>query len=123
MNGSDKNPRVLIVTPEVACLPPGMGSGADYLTAKAGGLGDVSAGLIQALYEQGADVHVAIPDYRAMYNARKSEMLNWNQEPIKRKIAGERLHLAVDRIFSIRTAYIPIGQPKHSGRAWRSSGR
>ena len=33
-----KNPRVLIVTPEVTYLPEGMGNMANYLTAKAGGL-------------------------------------------------------------------------------------
>lgn len=99
MNRPDKNPRVLIVTPEVAFLPPGMGNGSDYLTAKAGGLGDVSAGLIQSLYDQGADVHVAIPDYRTIFNSRLPKPLCRNLNNIKSILPGERLHLAVDRIF------------------------
>ena len=66
------NPRILIVTPEVTYLPDRMGSMANYLTAKAGGLADVSAALIKALFDQGADVHVALPDYRAIFRDRKS---------------------------------------------------
>jgi len=38
-----RNPRVLTVTPEVAYLPHSMDNIADYLTAKASGLADVSA--------------------------------------------------------------------------------
>jgi starch synthase/alpha-amylase len=56
------NPRILIVTPEVSYLLDDMGTIANYLTAKAGGLADVSASLVATLLEQGADVHVAIPD-------------------------------------------------------------
>ena len=55
-----QNPRVLIVTPEVAYLPHGVDNAADYLSAKASRLADVSAAIIKTLYEQGADVHVAI---------------------------------------------------------------
>ncbi len=99
MNGANKNPKVLIVTPEVAFLPPGMETGSDYLSAKAGGLGDVSAGLIQALYDQGADVHVAIPDYRAIFNSRLPKPLNRNPSDIKTILPGERLHMAMDRVF------------------------
>jgi len=41
-----QNPRVLVVTPEVTYLPDNMGNMANYLSAKAGGLADVSAALI-----------------------------------------------------------------------------
>jgi glycogen synthase len=60
MTDFKRNPRVLIVTPEVAYLPHGMDNVADYLTAKASGLADVSAALINALFEQGADVYVVL---------------------------------------------------------------
>ena len=39
MDGKAKNPRVLVVTPEVTYLPDRMGSLATYFTAKAGGVG------------------------------------------------------------------------------------
>jgi glycogen synthase len=60
MTDFKRDPRVLIVTPEVAYLPHGMDNVADYLTAKASGLADVSAALINALFEQGADVYVVL---------------------------------------------------------------
>ena len=61
------NPRVLLVTPEVTYLPDGMGRYANGLNAKAGGLADVSAALVNALYLQGADVHIQrryVPNYK-----------------------------------------------------------
>ncbi len=69
MTSSARSPRILIVTPEVTYLPDRMGNMANCLTAKAGGLADVSAALVNALFEQGADVHVALPNYRAMFQA------------------------------------------------------
>ena len=75
MPGAVKNPRVLIVTPEVTYLPDRMGNLANLLTAKAGGLADVSAALITALFEQGADVHVSLPNYRAIFRDRLAPFL------------------------------------------------
>jgi starch synthase len=93
------NPRILIVTPEVTYLPHAMGNIADYVEAKAGGLADVSAALISALFEQGADVHVAIPDYRALYNPRLPDSLRRGIHSIRSLLPEERIHLARDRSF------------------------
>ena len=49
-------------------MPDRMGDMASFFTAKAGGLADVSAALITALFEHGANVHVALPDYRAIFS-------------------------------------------------------
>ena len=57
-------PRILVVTPEITYLPEGMGNMGNIMRAKAGGLADVSASLVGALFRQGADVHVALPHYR-----------------------------------------------------------
>ncbi|MGC4016211.1 MAG: glycogen/starch synthase [Luteolibacter sp.] len=65
---SSPRPRILIVTPEITYLPEGMGNMAQRMSAKAGGLADVSASLVTALYDQGADVHVALPNYRRMFH-------------------------------------------------------
>ena len=51
-------PRILIVTPEITYLPSGMGNMAQRMSAKAGGLADVSASLVSALFELGADVGI-----------------------------------------------------------------
>ena len=93
------NPRVLIVTPEVTYLPDRMGRLSNYLTAKAGGLADVSAALIKALFDQGADVHVALPDYRAIFADRLAPFLKKEQRTIRRIMPDDRVHLAEDRAF------------------------
>jgi len=93
------NPRVLIVTPEVTYLPHRMGGLASFYTAKAGGLADVSASLISALFDQGADVHVAIPDYRALFSDKLAPVLNEEINRIQRKMPDDRVHLAEDRAF------------------------
>jgi len=99
MNETPCNPRVLIVTPEVTYLPHRMGGLASYYTAKAGGLADVSAALITALFEQGADVHVAMPDYRALFSDKLAPVLKKEINRIQRKMPDDRVHLAEDRAF------------------------
>jgi len=94
-----QNPRVLIVTPEVAYLPHGIDNAADYLSAKASGLADASAAMIKALYEQGADVHVAIPDYRTVFNECLPASQRRRLAVFKKKVPQERLHLAEDETF------------------------
>jgi starch synthase/alpha-amylase len=93
------NPCILIVTPEVTYLPDRMGSLSNYLTAKAGGLADVSAALISALFHQGADVHVALPDYRSIFRDRLAPFLRKEQRLIRSVMPDDRLHLAEDRAF------------------------
>jgi starch synthase len=94
-----KIPRVLVVTPEVTYLPDRMGRLSRYLTAKSGGLADVSAALVSALFEQGADVHVAIPNYRAIFRNRLVPFLKKELQLIRNKMPDDRVHLAEDRAF------------------------
>ena len=103
MNESSRNSRVLIVTPEVTYLPHRMGGLASFYTAKAGGLADVSAALISALFEQGADVHVAMPDYRALFSDKLAPVLKKEMNRIQRKMPDDRIHLAEDRAFFYTT--------------------
>lgn len=99
MKPGKSKPTVLIVTPEVTYLPPGMGNAANYLGAKAGGLADVSAALVNALLEQGADVHIALPDYRSMFDDQFSKLLRNEMRMIKKQLPEDRFHLAEDRVF------------------------
>jgi len=94
-----KNATILIVTPEVTYLQPGMGNVANYLSAKAGGLADVSAALVSALLQQGADVHIALPDYRTLFKDQFSILLNKEMRMIKKVLPEDRFHLAEDRAF------------------------
>ena len=93
------NPRILVVTPEITYLPDRMGGLASFFTAKAGGLADVSASLISALFEQGADVHVAIPDYRSVFSDKLAPVLKKEINRIQDKMPTDRVHLAEDRAF------------------------
>ncbi len=99
MQDQSKNPRILIVTPEVTYLPDRMGDMASFFTAKAGGLADVSAALITALFEQGADVHVALPDYRAIFSNGLTPVLKKEIRRIHRIMPDDHIHLARDRAF------------------------
>ncbi len=68
-----------------------MGNLANSFSAKAGGLADVSAALISSLFEQGADVHVALPDYRAIFDARIARLIKKELNTIRRRIPEERI--------------------------------
>jgi starch synthase/alpha-amylase len=111
MADQSKNPRILIVTPEVTYLPDRMGDMASFFTAKAGGLADVSAALITALFEQGADVHVALPDYRAIFSDGLTPVLKKELRRIHRIMPDEHIHLARDRAFYyINRVYSAYGE-------------
>ena len=97
-----KNPRILIVTPEITYLPDGMGNLAGKMSAKAGGMADVSASLVQALHSLGADVHVALPHYRRMFHVETAQLVAEELRKYKSHLADERIHLAEDRCFYYR---------------------
>jgi len=58
-----QRPRILLVTPEVTELPSGFGNLANFISAKGGGLADISAALIAEMVKMGLDIHVAMPKY------------------------------------------------------------
>ena len=97
-----KNPRILIVTPEITYLPEGMGNLAGQMSAKAGGMADVSASLVSALHELGADVHVALPHYRRMFHVETARLVSEELRKYKSHLSDERIHLAEDRCFYYR---------------------
>ena len=99
MSNQSANPRILIVTPEVTYLPTGMDGLSDYLSVKAGGVADVSATLINALFEQGADIHVALPNYRKIFHQRLPSIIRREYDAIKIGLPEARIHLAEDRGF------------------------
>jgi len=100
---STHNPRILIVTPEITYLPHGMGNMANYLVAKAGGLADVSAALVSALFEAGRRCPrgpaTLPPDVQFYIGNLISDELR----AYKTKLPDERIHLAEDRIFYYRS--------------------
>lgn len=105
-----KNPRILIVTPEITYLPEGMGNLAGKMSAKAGGMADVSASLVQALHELGADVHVALPHYRRMFHVETAALVADELRKYKSHLPDERIHLAEDRCFYYRDTVYSQGE-------------
>ena len=99
MRKTRKNPRILVVTPEITYLPEGMGNYSHYLHAKAGGMADVSASLVAALFKQGADVHVALPHYRQMFHIDVGKLISDELRVYMSHLSNSRIHLAEDRIF------------------------
>jgi len=97
-----KKPRILVVTPEITYLPAGMGNMANHLNAKAGGLADVSASLVAALFDHGADVHVALPHYRRMFHMDVGRLISDELRVYKSRLPDSRIHLAEDRCFYYR---------------------
>ena len=102
MTRAKRKPKILIVTPEITYLPAGMGNLAQQLNAKAGGLADVSSSLVAALFEQGADVHVALPHYRKMFHIDVGRLMDAELRTYQARMPGDRIHYAEDRCFYYR---------------------
>ena len=96
---SKPNPRILVVTPEITYLPYGMGNMANAMSAKAGGLADVSASLVSTLYDKGVDVHVALPNYRRLFHVNAMGLVADELRMYMSRLSNKRIHLAEDRIF------------------------
>jgi starch synthase len=97
-----RSPRILLVTPEISYLPESMGGGAQCVAAKAGGLADVSAALISALVDRGADVHVALPNYRRIFSGNIFHLHEEELRKYHQVLPDTRIHLAQDRVFYYR---------------------
>jgi starch synthase/alpha-amylase len=54
---------------------------------------------VSALFQQGADVHVALPDYRLLFSENLSPILRKEMQTIRGTMPQERVHLAEDRAF------------------------
>ncbi len=102
MKKRNSKPRILIVTPEITYLPEGMGNMSNSLRAKAGGMADVSASLVAALFRNGADVHVALPHYRRMFHIDVGKLISNELRVYLTHLSNSRIHLAEDRIFYYR---------------------
>jgi starch synthase len=86
-------PRILFVTPEAAFMPEGGGNRTNFIRANAGGFGDFQAELISNLFELGADVHVAQPDFHKIFSISSRK----GKSGVSVKLPCDRIHLAEDR--------------------------
>jgi len=87
------HPCILFVTPEAAFMPEGGGRQTQFIRAWAGGFNDFPAQLISDLYELGADVHVAQPDFRNIFAIGSGK----EKAGVSAQLPSDRVHLAEDR--------------------------
>jgi len=92
---SASKPRILYLTPEISRISPLMCQKAEKLRVKSGGLADVSATLVDYLIQDGSDVHLAIPNYRNIFQGVGSK----NDISATYSHPKSRIHLAEDRAF------------------------
>ncbi|MFD0893768.1 glycogen/starch synthase [Luteolibacter ambystomatis] len=98
-----RRPRILLVTPELGESAFLSRRGNRAPCAKAGGLADVSALLLDTLSQEGLDVHVAMPNFRGMFHSDAG-------------IPSRQLHLCQDREFFYRRS-VYDGSPEANLRA------
>ena len=98
-----RRPRVLLVTPEICDSSLLASEGRQSPCVKAGGLADVSGLLLDSLTMAGAEVHVALPNFRSLIEPSPN-----GHSPL--------LHLCEDREFCYRQA-VYDGDPESNLRA------
>lgn len=113
-----RRPRILLVTPEVTELPAGIGNLANFISAKGGGLADISAALVAELLRLGLDIHVALPKYERQIR----EYAHISQQELDRMVSlfqnSEPIHLIPDYAFShLRSVYESSGAQRAEHRA------
>ncbi len=96
-----KLPIILIATPEIVSLPKNMGNLANIITTgDGGGLADISAALVKELDRRGLNVHVALPEYRHLFeecahiSSRDYDLLKLEMDD-----HNSRIHLVEDGMF------------------------
>jgi starch synthase len=103
------HPRILVVTPEAVFRPERGGNRTNFISANAGGFGDFPAELISNLFDLGADVHLAQPDFRNIFaiSSRKKE-------------AGDNIKLPADRVHLAEDRAIFYSKPINSNSKWEN---
>lgn len=95
-----EKPVILICTPEITELPEGMGNAANIITAKGGGLGDISASLVRYFSDADKyDIHVVLPKYDSRIK-QLSAITNRQIDRLTLVLRGKGIHLVNDSAFS-----------------------
>ena len=111
--GNRRRPRVLICTPEITELPEGMGNAGQYVRAKGGGLGDISAALIRYLHEDGRfQLHLALPKYEGKFQQVR-DVEHRELDTLAPLLDRKGIHLVTDSAFS-KLAGVYDEHPQHS---------
>ena len=118
-----RRPRILLVTPEVTELPPGIGNLANFVRAKAGGLADISSALVAEMVKLGLDVHVALPKYERQITEYSHISRNELDRLTSLFQTSEAIHLVQDSAFAyVQQVYEQrggINSPLHRALAFQ----
>jgi glycogen synthase len=96
---------VLLVTPETGRLPDEMGTLAQYISCKAGGLGEVVSALCEGLRTRGIECHLATLNLKKRFQ-RESDVDEDKWQEIRHKIDPDKIHLVNSSIFAnLSSAY------------------
>jgi len=96
----NKKPKILLCTPEITELPEGMGNAANFVSAKGGGLGDISASLVRHLNESHEfELHIVLPKYDNRIK-NVSKYTNQQIDRLSITLQGKGIHLVNDSAFS-----------------------
>lgn len=114
----NRRPRILLVTPEITELASGFGNLSNVVSAKGGGLADISSALIDEMMKMGLDVHVALPKYERQMR-EYSQISQRELDRLASIFKGpKRIHLVQDSSFShIRDVYEKHGANDALNRA------
>ena len=95
MSNHLNRPRILVVTPEITFVPGSSEGRSLFAPTHTGKIAGMLGGLIDDLYNQGVDIHVAQADYRREFTS----ILQNEQIIADTKVPIDRVHLAEDRVF------------------------
>jgi len=95
-----EKPVILICTPEITELPEGMGNAANIISAKGGGLGDISASLVRYFSEADKyDIHIVLPKYDNRIK-QHADITNRQIDRLSLVLRGKGIHLVNDSAFA-----------------------
>ena len=90
---------VLLVTPETGRLPDEMGTLAQYISCKAGGLGEVVSALCEGLRARKIECHLATLNLKKRFQ-KESNVDEDKWQEIRHKIDPDKVHLVNSSIFA-----------------------
>jgi starch synthase len=92
-------PRILMVAPTLAFLPEGVGADTCCVPAGSDVAANLCAALFDALVDVGAEIHLALPNYRTLFQPYLPAGTAERAMTMRDVFSSERLHFAEDRSF------------------------
>lgn len=99
MTRANPIPRILLVTPTIGFVPEGMDPNARWIKMRADANGDPCAAVFGALFDVGAQAHLALPNYRSFFRTCMPVGAAARSLTMRDVISSQRLHFAEDRSF------------------------